>query len=116
MRTGRRRWCSSPAASATPSARGRCWRRARPPPPRCSPPRTSARGSPAPDELAVGERILAQLPFGSLLYARIDLIRGADGAPCLLELELTEPSLFFSHAAGSAARYAHAALARLSRP
>jgi len=70
---------------------------------------------PGPDELAVGERILAQLPFGELLYARVDLIRGPDGAPCLLELELTEPSLFFAHAAGSAARYAHAALARLSR-
>ena len=72
--------------------------------------------APGPDELAVGERILAQLPFGELLYARIDLIRGAEGAPCLLELELCEPSLFFSYAPGSAARYAHAALARLSRP
>ncbi len=71
---------------------------------------------PGADELAVGERILAQLPFGELLYARVDLIRGADGAPCLLELELTEPSLFFAHAPGSAARYAHAALAGLSRP
>ena len=72
--------------------------------------------TPGPDELAAGERILAQLPFGELLYARIDLIRGAEGAPCLLELELCEPSLFFPYAAGSAARYAHAALGRLSRP
>jgi O-ureido-D-serine cyclo-ligase len=36
------------------------------------------------------------------LYARVDLIRDADGAPRLLELELTEPSLFLAHAAGQA--------------
>ena len=44
------------------------------------------------------------LPFATLLYARVDLIRGADGGPRLLELELTEPSLFFPHGPGSAAR------------
>ncbi|MGH8133281.1 MAG: ATP-grasp domain-containing protein, partial [Steroidobacteraceae bacterium] len=66
------------------------------------------------DELAVGERVLAGLPFGELLYARVDLIRDAAGAPCLLELELTEPSLFFSYAPGSAARLVEAALARLA--
>jgi hypothetical protein len=69
---------------------------------------------PGADELAVGERVLAQLPFGELLYARVDLIRDGAGAPCLLELELTEPSLFFAHAPGSAARFAAAALARLA--
>lgn len=69
--------------------------------------------APGADELKVGERILAHLPFGELLYARIDLIRDEHGAPCLLELELTEPSLFFAHAPGSAQRYAAAALARL---
>ncbi|NHD17627.1 MULTISPECIES: hypothetical protein [unclassified Actinopolyspora] len=31
-----------------------------------------------------------------LLYARVDLVRGEDGAPMLLELELTEPRLGFS--------------------
>ena len=56
------------------------------------------------DERAVGERILAALPFAALLYARVDLIRGARGEPRLLELELTEPSLFFAHGAGSADR------------
>lgn len=30
---------------------------------------------------------------GDLLYARVDLVRGADGTPLVLELELTEPSL-----------------------
>jgi hypothetical protein len=68
---------------------------------------------PGADELQVGERILAQLPFGELLYARIDLIRDEEGAPCLLELELTEPSLFFAHGPGSAERLAQGALARV---
>jgi hypothetical protein len=44
------------------------------------------------------------------LYARVDLIRDAEGAPVLLELELTEPSLFFAHAPGSAERFARAVL------
>jgi glutathione synthase/RimK-type ligase-like ATP-grasp enzyme len=70
---------------------------------------------PSPAELEAGTRLLAALPYPTLLYARVDLIRDAQGAPCLLELELTEPSLFFAHAKGSAARFAQAALARLSR-
>jgi glutathione synthase/RimK-type ligase-like ATP-grasp enzyme len=67
----------------------------------------------AADERAVADRILAALPFGTLLYARIDLIRGAAGEPRLLELEITEPSLFFVHAPGSAERLAVATLQRL---
>lgn len=63
--------------------------------------------TPSADELALGARVLRALPFAPLLYARIDLLRGADGAPCVLELELAEPSLFFNHAAGAAARFAH---------
>ena len=57
-------------------------------------------------ELALGARVLRALPFAPLLYARIDLLRGADGAPCVLELELAEPSLFFAYDAGAAARFA----------
>jgi hypothetical protein len=41
------------------------------------------------------------------------MIPGADGEPVLLELELTEPSLFFSHAPGAAPRMADAILARI---
>lgn len=64
-------------------------------------------------ELALAERTLAAIPFPRLLlYARIDLIHAADGSPRVLELELTEPSLFFAHAAGSAARYAQAIMRR----
>jgi glutathione synthase/RimK-type ligase-like ATP-grasp enzyme len=70
--------------------------------------------TPKADELAVAQRVLAALPFGALLYARVDLIRDAAGAPCLLELELTEPSLFLGHAPGSAQRLVAATLARLA--
>jgi hypothetical protein len=42
------------------------------------------------------------------LYARVDLIRDAGGAPRLLELELAEPSLYFNHSPGSAQRFAEA--------
>jgi glutathione synthase/RimK-type ligase-like ATP-grasp enzyme len=69
---------------------------------------------PAADEIEVATRLLASLPFGTLLYARVDLIRDGAGRPCLLELELTEPSLFFAYAPGSAERFAQAALARLA--
>lgn len=69
--------------------------------------------APGADELAVAEGVLAALPFGTLLYARLDLIRGEDGGPRLLELELTEPSLFFAQGKGSAARLLSATLAKL---
>jgi hypothetical protein len=58
--------------------------------------------TPGEDELRVGDRVLAAMPFKAPLYARVDLIRNASGAPTLLELELTEPSLFFAYAPGSA--------------
>jgi hypothetical protein len=69
---------------------------------------------PGSDELAVGAQILAGIAFKDLLYARIDLIRGAQAEPRVLELELTEPSLYFQHGAGSAAKLARATLARLA--
>jgi glutathione synthase/RimK-type ligase-like ATP-grasp enzyme len=65
---------------------------------------------PGADEMRLAEKIVAAVPFGIPLYARIDLIRDDDGAPCLLELELTEPSLFFAHAAGSAEKFTAAVL------
>jgi O-ureido-D-serine cyclo-ligase len=72
----------------------------------------------AAEELRLGERVLTALPFAAPLYARVDLIRYADGAPCLLELELTEPSLFLAHdpdAAGRLAAQLRAQLPPLSR-
>lgn len=68
-----------------------------------------------PAEIAVADAAVAHLEarFGRVpLYARVDLLSGDDGEPVLLELELTEPSLFFAHAPGAADRFARAALAR----
>ncbi len=54
----------------------------------------------ADDERALAERVLqtvAKLPCAPpipLLYARVDTVRGEDGKPLLMELELVEPSLF----------------------
>ncbi len=62
--------------------------------------------APAAEELQLADGALAALPFAPPLYARVDLIRSDGGAPCLLELELTEPSLFFAHAPGAAQRFA----------
>lgn len=71
--------------------------------------------TPGEDELAVARAALAALPGDPLAYARVDLIRGADGSPVLLELELTEPSLFFPFSDGSADRFAASLIARLAR-
>jgi len=70
---------------------------------------------PGADEMRLAEKVVASVPFGVPLYARVDLIRDDDGAPCLLELELTEPSLFFAHAAGSAERFTAAVLRWIQR-
>jgi hypothetical protein len=48
------------------------------------------------------------------LYARVDLVPGEDGAPQVIEVELTEPSLFLTTDDGAAARLATAVRARLS--
>ncbi|MFG1950773.1 RimK family alpha-L-glutamate ligase [Micromonospora sp. NPDC048830] len=68
-----------------------------------------------PEQLAVAERVLAAVPGGPrrLLYARVDLIPGPDGGPVLVELELTEPSLFLGYADGAPDRLADAVLTHL---
>lgn len=45
-----------------------------------------------------------------LLYARVDLVRDADGSPRLMELELIEPALYFRTDADSAQRFTQATL------
>ncbi len=70
--------------------------------------------TPGADELALAKAVLAALPGGPLAYARVDLIRAADGSPCLLELELTEPSLFFPFDKGAADRFAASLKKRLA--
>ncbi|MFI6348858.1 RimK family alpha-L-glutamate ligase [Streptomyces sp. NPDC050560] len=51
---------------------------------------------PTPAELAAARTALAAVPdaAGPLLYARVDLVDGDDGAPRVMELELIEPNLF----------------------
>jgi glutathione synthase/RimK-type ligase-like ATP-grasp enzyme len=65
-------------------------------------------------ERDLGDRAVAWLTerFGELLYARVDLLPSADG-PVIIELELTEPSLFLQTDIGAATRAAHVIAARL---
>jgi O-ureido-D-serine cyclo-ligase len=67
-------------------------------------------------ERRVAAAVCAAMPFEPLLYARVDLIRDPAGAPVLLELELTEPSLFLAHAPGAAERLVQALLSTLDAP
>ena len=69
---------------------------------------TIAPTDPTEAELSLARRALAAVPGGPdrLAYARIDLVPDASGQPLLLELELTEPSLFMTYSPGSADRYA----------
>jgi len=68
--------------------------------------------TPSEAELSLAKRVIANLPFAVPDYARVDLLPSPDG-PKLLELEMTEPSLFFSTAPGSAERFAQVLAARL---
>jgi glutathione synthase/RimK-type ligase-like ATP-grasp enzyme len=68
---------------------------------------------PRDDERILGERVIGYVRerFGDLAYARVDVVGGVDG-PRLLELELTEPSLFFRQGDRAAERFAAAIRAR----
>ena len=77
---------------------------------------------PSPTQRAAAEDVLdaacglLAVPRSRLLYARVDLVRGDDGGPLLLELELAEPSLGFRQTDVSAqVRFASAVRAELSR-
>lgn len=66
-------------------------------------------------ERAVADRVVAALPGivpgagdGPLLYTRVDLLPTPDGDPVVLEVELTEPSLFLSLSDGALDRFADA--------
>ncbi|WP_328458362.1 ATP-grasp domain-containing protein [Amycolatopsis sp. NBC_00438] len=80
-----------------------------------------AKAEPPADAVALAEDVLdaASALLGilraELLYARVDLVRGADGKPLLLELELTEPSLGFRQTdPGAAMRFASAVRQQLA--
>ena len=66
-------------------------------------PETITVREPSATEHAAAEQVLDALAEISparrddLVYARVDLVPGPDGAPVLLELELAEPSMFLIH-------------------
>ncbi len=72
--------------------------------------------SPSAAERAVADATLRVVPGGAdhLLYARVDLLVDGSGEPVVIELELTDPSLFLRTASGSAHRLATAIAARLA--
>ncbi|MFF5232094.1 RimK family alpha-L-glutamate ligase [Dactylosporangium sp. NPDC000521] len=72
--------------------------------------------TPSPAERDLAERVLAALPFdrAGLLYARVDLLPTPSGDPVVIEVELTEPSLFLTTAEGAPDRLARAIADRLT--
>jgi len=69
------------------------------------------RRDPTEPERRLAEQVLAAVP--RTLYARVDVAPGPEGDPLLLELELTEPSLFFACSDGAEHRLARAIARRL---
>jgi hypothetical protein len=69
--------------------------------------------APAADEIACAEAILAAIDE-DLLYARIDLIRGLDGSPMLMEIELVEPDLYLEYGERAGVRFVEAIRRALS--
>jgi glutathione synthase/RimK-type ligase-like ATP-grasp enzyme len=68
--------------------------------------------APEPEALRAAQMVLEAADL-SLAYARVDLIRGLDHTPQLMELELIEPDLFLEHAHDHGAAFAAAIKARL---
>ncbi len=67
------------------------------------------------EQIRVGQQVIESLQrrFGTLLYARVDLLPSAHG-PLVLEVELVEPNLFLSLGQGAAATFARHLHERLS--
>lgn len=72
---------------------------------------------PSPAERAVGDRVMTYVTqrFGTLAYARVDLLP-ALGGHLVLELELAEPSLFLTTAPGAPERFAAVLAALVAQP
>jgi hypothetical protein len=68
-------------------------------------------------QMEIADRALAAVPGGRkrLLYARVDLVTGDDGAPLIMEIELTEPQLYFARVPQAAACFASAIAERAWR-
>lgn len=67
-------------------------------------------GTADPDQEAFAHEVVEEITarFDLPVYARVDIVRGADGAPMLLELEATEPGLYLATSPGAAERFAAA--------
>ena len=72
---------------------------------------------PSTAEVDLAYAAVAQAPDGDgpPLYARVDMVPDADGRPMIMELELTEPSLFMVTAPATAQRFAEAIATRARR-
>jgi glutathione synthase/RimK-type ligase-like ATP-grasp enzyme len=76
--------------------------------------RVSASVPIAPDEAELARAAVAvAAERGPLLYARVDVVRDEHGAPCVMELEVIEPSLFFAQSEDALRRYVSALAVRL---
>jgi len=78
--------------------------------------RSARTASPVEREVGINALKAVTKIFGlesPLLYARVDLIEDQNGAPVLLELEISEPSLSLPFAPGSPDRFAEAIANRL---
>lgn len=73
---------------------------------------TANRDEPTQNEVELAELTLAQLDEPPL-YARVDLVEGPTGEPCLIELELIEPNLYLKEHPPAAEALADAALLRI---
>ena len=76
---------------------------------------TVALEEPAPEAFEAAQAVLDAIDH-ELLYARVDLVRAADGTLRLIELEIIEPQLYLRWAPGSAERYAAAISAAARAP
>jgi hypothetical protein len=67
---------------------------------------------PTAEELAIGELVMRYVSerFGVPVYARVDLLPG----PQVIEVELTEPSLYLGQGPGAAERFASAIAAAVA--
>lgn len=72
---------------------------------------------PTPEERKLAEKVMSLVPGGpsQLLYGRVDLVPGPHGSPVVLEVELTEPSLFLGFSKGGADRLAGAIAAGMGQ-
>jgi glutathione synthase/RimK-type ligase-like ATP-grasp enzyme len=73
-----------------------------------------SRFKPEAEQLALVDRVLAQLPAPTL-YARVDLIRLPDGNLALMELEAIEPDLYVAQEPETPARLAEAFITSMQK-